>query len=440
MKPMMPVSPPMPMSIARATLAWVAMAWFATAPVWSQGSAANAGTVMGGRTTLVASFRAARITDPQYRAALSEKTVNDSAALGASLAYTPSLSFNNTQMDFEKATRQTTSITQPLLSADRFLTLREVEPRAQLAEATMEQREQDLAQRLLKAVTEIVRAREGIRVNEYRIALLDEQAQRARRMFQLNEGTVTDQRDTDVRRQQARATQLGLLTRLRVAENQFSAIVGARPSPEAFRVSALPRPIPLEELDRYLDSGQVTNPLLVGARQNERLAEIAGQRAKTSLLPTVSGVLQHSVSSGVTTNYVGIAVSLPLQVQSYAQIISAGAQAERAREQVRDTEQKLRVDIERLRQLVDSGQQELAIRKESILAGESAVEANLKSQQGGIRTTVDVMNAIQSLSDVRNEYTNTAATLAENYLSLLLQSAVNSADALEKVQLAVFEN
>ena len=50
------------------------------------------------------------------------------------------------------------------------------------------------------------------------------------------------------------------------------------------------------------------------------------------------------------------------------------------------------------------------------------------------------MNAIQSLSDVRNDYANTAATLAENYLSLLLQSAVNPADALEKVQLSVFEN
>jgi protease secretion system outer membrane protein len=212
------------------------------------------------------------------------------------------------------------------------------------------------------------------------------------------------------------------------------------PAPDAFRIAETPRPIALDKLERYLDDGQGTNPSLVTARQQERLAQIAGQRSKAALLPTVSAIAQKSESAGVTTNYFGFSLNFPLQGQSIIQVISAGAQVERASELRRDNEQKLKVDIERLRELVDSGQQELSIRKEAILAAELAVQANLKSQQGGIRTSVDVLNAIQSVADVRNEYTSTAATLAENYLSLLLQSAVTPADALEKVQLAVFEN
>ena len=389
---------------------------------------------------LVASFRTAKESDPQYRAALSEKVVNETAALSARLAYTPTLSYTNQPIDTDSTTRRTLNITQPLLDAGRYLTTREGEPRTRLADATLIQREQDLAQRLLKSVTDIVRAREGLRTNENRISLLDEQARRAQRMFELNEGTITDQRDTAVRREQARATQLGLVTRLRVAENQFNAIVGARPAPEAFRIADVPRRIPLDSVDTYLQGGQETNPLLVNARQNERLAEINGQRARAALLPTVSVLLQQSNSSGKETTYTGIVAAFPLNGQTVVQVNSAGAQAERARELRRDVEQKLQVDIERLRAQVDSGQQELAIRKDAILSAELAVQANIKSQQGGIRNSVDVLNAIQTLSDVRNEYAGTAATLAEDYLNLLLQSALDPTDALEKVQQTIFAN
>lgn len=390
--------------------------------------------------TLVTSFRAAKEADPQYRAALSEKSINDSAVLSARIAYAPSINYSKTQLETEANTRQTLTLTQPLLSADRWLTTREADPRARFADATLVQREQDLAQRLVKAVTEIVRAREGLRVNDKRISLLDEQARRAQRMFELNEGTITDQRDTAVRRQQARATELTLRTRLRVAENQFAAIVGTAPSPEAFKIADVPRPIALGQLERYLDDGNETNPLLVNARQAERLAEIGRQRAMAALLPNLNALAQQTTSSGRSSSYVGFNISFPLQGQTIVQVNSAAAQAERASELRRDTEQKLKVDIERLRAQVDSGQQELVIRKEAILSAELAVQANIKSQQGGIRSSVDVLNAIQALADVRNEYTNTAAALADDYLNLLLQSAVDPSVALEKVQLSIFAN
>ena len=46
---------------------------------------------------------------------------------------------------------------------------------------------------------------------------------------------------------------------------------------------------------------------------------------------------------------------------------------------------------------------------------------------------------IQTVADARTDYANTAATLAENYLSLLLQAAYETADSLQQVQTALFE-
>jgi protease secretion system outer membrane protein len=238
---------------------------------------------------------------------------------------------------------------------------------------------------------------------------------------------------------QAKANQFALLTRVSVAENQYASIVGMPPPKSAFQIAAVPRRFPLETADRYLEGGRSTNPVLVTARQNELIAESGAKRAKASLLPTLAATYTQTESSGRSSSFTGIAFLYPLQGQTVAQISSAGAQAERAKEQVRQVEQQITVDIERLHALVDSGQQEWVIRKDAIASAELAVQANLKSQQGGIRTSVEVLNSIQTLANVRNDYANTAATLAENYLSLLLQSAHDPTDAMQRVHTAVFE-
>ena len=49
-----------------------------------------------------------------------------------------------------------------------------------------------------------------------------------------------------------------------------------------------------------------------------------------------------------------------------------------------------------------------------------------------------MLNSIQTLANVRNDYLLTAATLAEDYLALLLQAGYDSAMALTKVQQALF--
>lgn len=389
--------------------------------------------------TMVAAFQSAKSFDPQFRGALAEKTVNDAAVTTSRLAYTPTASYTYQQLDIEASTRKTFQITQPIVNADRYFSFREAQPRAQFAEATLVQREQDLAQRLLKAVTELVRAREAARANGYRISMLEEQANRARRMYQLDEGTITDMRDTAVQLDQAKATQFSLNARVDVAEKQYAAIVGTPPGRNAYRIIDKPQRFPLDAADRYVVRGQGTNPALVTARQNEILAESAAKRAKASLLPTIAAVYIQTESAGRSASFTGTALQFPLQGQTLAQISSAGAQAEKAREQVRQTEQQVKVDIERLRALVDSGEEEWASRKDAIASAELAVQANLKSQQGGIRTSLEVLNAIETLANVRNDYANTAATLAENYLSLLLQSAYDATDALQTVQEALFE-
>ena len=390
------------------------------------------------RAPLVVAFRQAKSFDPTFQGAVAERTVNETTATQARWAYAPDLTARVQQTELETGQRKTVQISQPVVAADRLFTWREATPRTLFAEATFAQREQELAVRLIRTVTELLRAREGMRANETRIGLLDEQAKRAKRMFDLGQGTITDMHDAAVKLDQARATQLGLATRVNVAQDQYASIVGKPPPAGSYEVSQAPRRTPLEPSRSYMERAQSANPSLNAARQTERIAELGASRAKWAFLPSVSAVAAQTERDGVSRSYFGTSLTFPLAAQSFTQLTSASAQADRARENTRQVTQTLQVDLERLRALVDSGQQELARRRDAIDAAELAIQANLKSQQGGIRTQFDVLNAIQTLADTRNDYANTAATLAENYLTLLLQAGTDPAESLARVQQLVF--
>jgi outer membrane protein TolC len=203
-------------------------------------------------------------------------------------------------------------------------------------------------------------------------------------------------------------------------------------------VSQTPRKTVLAPAREYFDRGQAANPAMNVARQQERIAELVAQRSKWSFIPNIMGVATHTERNGEARSYFGASLAFPVGAQNFTQLTSATAQAERAKESTRQATLQLQVDVERLRALADSGQQELAIRRDAIAAAELAVQANLKSQLGGIRAQVDVLNAIQALADTRIEYANTAASLAENYVTLLLQSGSDPAESLARVQQLVF--
>jgi protease secretion system outer membrane protein len=380
----------------------------------------------------------ARRYDAQYLQALAERDANQNNADQAGTAYFPTFQGSYTQLETESSTRHTYTLTQPLVSADRYATWQESEPRERLATATFEQREQDLSQRLLKAWSELLRNHEGLRLNRAKIEALEKQAQSARRAFELGQGTVTDVRDAQVRLDQARADTLTLEAQIGAARRQLSAITGQPAQALQLDVPRASRTVVLQPLESYLDSGLKSNPPLRVARENQRLAEINVQRADWAVLPTVSAVAMRTESAGVQNNYAGVSVSLPLQAGSYYQMKGAAANASKSQEATRDAELRTRLEVERLWTLVRAGLAETEIRLEAIRSAELSVEANERSFRGGVRSQIDVLNSIQTLYQVQQDYVSAVLTLADNYLNLLLQSAAPVDTAVAQVQTVLF--
>ena len=389
---------------------------------------------------LNSAFELAKANDPAFASALAERDALLINARVASTAYFPEMRFNASRSETESNVRRSLSLTQPLIDLARYASYQEAEPREVIADATFKKREFELQQKLFKVLLEYLRAKEGRSLNDAKLNALVQQATASSRLYELGSGTLTDVRDTEVRAEQAKAAGLVLETRIKAAERQWLAMTGGRigVAPFVFALGDEQQALPVSSLEDYLKSGMVVNPQIALAKQSEIIANLSLLKARAAVAPTLNGVATYTESAGVSSRYLGLALSMPVQAGGYLQMSGAKAAENQAREKTREAEQTVRLEIERLREAVLSGNAELGIRKNAINAATLSVDATLRSYKGGVRTHTDLLNAIQALFQAKEEKINTLLTLADNWLNLQVTAALPPTEAFVTLDAFLF--
>jgi len=382
---------------------------------------------------LLADFQKATRYDPAFQTAIAERQANISSVAQAYSAYTPTGSYNNSRLQTDTTDRTTISLTQPIFNYEALSSLRQAEPRKGFAEATFVLKQQDLATRLLKAANAIILANENIKLNESKIKALDQQYLAAKRKLELGQGTITDQRDIEVKYAQAKSAQIGYKNQLVSASKQYAAITGELPKIEEFVLPEMHGRINLKSFDEYVDLAMQNSPSILVAKYSERIAELDVEKSTGTLLPTFSATFMDSKASGVSNVYRGVVVNLPLGAGTF--FVRQGVQANylKTKENRRDTEEKAKIEIDRLRSLIATNYESLNIQLDAIKSAELSVEANTKSYEGGVRSAVDVLNATQTLFQVKSEYITAVTTQAENLMNLNALINLNPTDILQTV-------
>ncbi len=389
---------------------------------------------------LVEDFQKALKFDPTYQGALAECEAGQHGVKQARSVFFPEATFGTQRLATDTTSRTTFTVTQPLLDYERWLTLGQAAPKQLLAEVGLQGKKQDLAIRLFKASNAVVLANENIKLNQAKIAAVDQQAERAKRLLQAGQGTVTDLRDIEVKASQAKAQQLVFRTQQQIALKQYEAIVGELPKASEFVLPTVHGKYNLLPLAQYTQTALQAGPNVLSARYSLQIAEFEVKKIKASFLPVMTAQYQYSKNAGntVSNSYVGLGLSVPLKAGTWYNIETAQANVLRAQENIRETESKVRLEADKLSSLAESGLEGLRIQGEAIAAAELSVEANTKSYQGGVRSAVDVLNAIQTSFQVKSDYVTLATTQAENILSLVLLAAVEPQDALTEAYKYLF--
>lgn len=387
-------------------------------------------------------FQKARDFDPTFMAARIDNQAGELDAKITGMAYYPNGRVSLSQLDNEKSDRTTLSITQPIFSYEKWLTLKEVDPKLALVSAKLEQSQYDLAQRLFKSVSTLVDAREKLTLNFNSLKALEAQAMSAQRAYELGLGTITDVRDTEVRLAQVRSQTFVLRAANEAAERQYFALVGQTPSGAGYALKTTLNAFRLPALADFMMRAEQRSPAIRSNESSIALAEISKQKALSTLMPSVNAFVQRSHIGGApATSNSGIAlrIDVPIQPNSFFKRTAADLELNKAQEQARNTVQQIRLDVERFYSQVEAVQSELLVRAEAIKASELSLDATEQSFKGGVRTRLDVLNALQALFQARSDYALAQLRLGENFLALLTLSATDADTALTQINNLIFK-
>lgn len=390
--------------------------------------------------SLLQDFERARLFDPDYATALTE---DESARLNAriaSMAFFPRAQFSATQLDNESEPRQTIAISQPLLDAGRWYIRQEAEPRRRAADAALHARTNALAIDVYRAVGDYVREREKLKLSDATIATLTNEVEAAEHRFERGVGTVTDVYDTRLRLAEARAERLARQSALDAARRQYASMIGDYPDQEAYRPRLEQGPVTIPEVAELLAQGMANNPQIESTRINIELTDLNRRRNRAEYFPSLNARAQRSWSDGSQGSSSGLVLSLdlPLDAGRAFQGRSAALDGQRARQEARATEQRLELEILRLHSAFYSTQARLATLREAIAAAELSVAASERSFEGGVRSKLDVINAILALERARANEIEALIDFGEIWLTLQLRAAVDFIEALARIQAHIF--
>ena len=380
---------------------------------------------------LMADFQKASTYDPSYQSALADFKASQASVMQAYTAYAPTGSINNSRLQTDANSRTTFTISQPLLNYEALAMFRQAEPRKGYASANFVLKQQDLAVRLLKAANAIILANENIKLNTAKYKALDQQYLAAKRKLELGQGTVTDLRDIEVKAAQTKSAQISFRNQLETAAKQYAAITGERPNLAEFVLPQKHVKFPLKGTEEYVDLALQNNPAIMAAKFGERVAELEVDKATGAFYPTLSVTYSDSKSASAENKYTAFVINMPLNAGSYFARLGVLATLDKAKENRRDTEEKARVEVDKLRAQIDTAAEGLDIQLDAIKAAELSVEANAKSYEGGVRSAVDVLNATQTVFQVKSEYVSAVASQTENLLMLMNLSNANPNESLE---------
>lgn len=393
-----------------------------------------------GAQNLLKDFQKARDFDPTFAAARIENQAGELDAKIARMAYYPDARVSLSQLDNENSNRTTLSITQPLLSYEKWLRIKEADPKLALAGAKLEQSQYDLAQRLFKAVSTLVDTREKLSLNVSTSNALEAQATSARRAYELGMGTITDVWDTEVRLAQVRSQSFVLKAAYAATERQYIALVGHAPSGVAYALKSKPNIFRSPPLEDFMVRAAQRSPAIRSNEVSVALAEISKQKIYAAFMPSVNAFVKQSQIGGTSVSNAGIAlrIDIPIQADSFFKGTAADLELNKAQELERNTRQQIRLDVERYYNQLEAVQSELMVRAEAIKASELSLEANEQSFKGGVRTKLDVLNALQALFQARADYASAQLRLGETFLALLTVSATDIDAVLTQINDMLF--
>ena len=261
--------------------------------------------------------------------------------------------------------------------------------------------EQSVLLSAVQAYMNVRNAQEVVYLNQGSVRVLAQQLKASRDRFQVGEITRTDVAQAEAALAAAHSKLTAAEGQLSIARESYKAAIGHYPGKLAPppKAPALPRSLKIA-----VSIAQHEQPALKQAQYQVKAAEYAVKRAKDGIRPTLSATAQYGIDSMSNKQLQGV-LTLSQPIYAGGKISALYRQALAQEDQNKAALLQTAVQVT---QNVGNAWAQLAVARSSITAYDEQIRAAKTAYTGvqeeaklGSRTTLDVLNAEQSLLDAR---------------------------------------
>ena len=326
---------------------------------------------------------------------------------------------------------QTLSVRQPLYRPHLSALVRQAKAQVADANATLEHDEQSLVTRVGEAYFDALLAQDQLALIAAQKSTYRTQLDAAQKGLAAGSGTRTDIDEAQARLDMTLAQELEAQQNVDFTRRRIEVLMGknidtlAALDVQRFAPSA---PLPAS-VEAWIERAEHNSPEMQALRAQLEAARQEIDKAQAGHKPTLDAVAQWSRSSSdsvtsVNSRYdnktIGLQLNVPLYSGGYVSstVRQAVAAHERAREILEATRLDLGVRVHREFRAMTEGVLRIQALQQAVRSGEQALLSNQKSFEAGIRTTLDVLNAVQQKTVAQRDLAQARYVYLVSYLRL----------------------
>jgi len=375
--------------------------------------------------TLYEAYLKAKEYDPQYLSAFYERKASSYLPKESLAQLLPRIQavYNRIRYDFIEAplwyvdyTAKNLNIqlTQTLFDLPKFIDLKQNEKRALADEYKFLSTRNALMVRVTEAYLDYLYALEYLNTVEEEKKAVEENYKLVKALFDAGEATLVDLHDAQSKLSEIEYRLIDARNKVETARNNLERIIGVKVEKinrlkEDFSVEVLD----LKEIEKYLDSVVQKNPYVLYYIVSADIVKDEMNKTKASHLPTINIIGTYGDTNSrdwireETVRYygIGIQINIPIFTGGYyyfrsKELFERYRQAEQDYKRViSDTVQNLKNSFLDLR----ASASKIESAKAYLKAAETALESTKIGYKSGIRTVVDLLNAIANYYKAKSD-------------------------------------
>ncbi|MGF6284152.1 TolC family outer membrane protein [Pseudomonas silensiensis] len=347
-----------------------------------------------------------------------------------------------------QANNVTLAAQQPLYDKGRWAAYQEGKARGQLGNQLFDVAGQTLYDRVAKGYFDVARAENEIKLIAQQKTAINGLVTQSKKLYQGGQGAITDvdeaQARLDLVEAQETEAQAHRVAALRALSGRASVAIDAIQSMREELPTGSPI-LPERDLSYWTAIAREANPELAARLAAVKVAEAQADSQRAGHYPTLSLTTQLSRRESrqyqeqdprQDSYYVGVQLDIPLYRGGAvrASVAKAEAQVAGAQSDYDVQRQQLAEDIEIDYLGVVAGFAKSKAMLRAVESNQRALTSTEKGFQGGVRSTVDILDAQQRVFQARRDLLNTKLDMLQSYVSLHTHTGQMNRAVLEQVQ------